>query len=492
MELKVFIDSESDLPTYRQIYEQLRKAILAGYLLPGDRVPSIRELARSLRISRTTVTQSYELLHSEGYLQSLIGSGTFVSQQLPEDLLKTTPTEPAIKSPCVKHSPIHLSQYGVNLRNTKVDDDTLTPKPFLSFQYRPSRFDSATLQQWKKLWVRHFNSENWIDLKNASDTLGLPCLREAIACYITRSRAVECEADQIIIVSTTLQAIELVSRVLIEAGDRIILENPSCLDIHQIFLTQGAQLYPIPVDDSGIIIENLPPSSSTKAKLVYVTPSHQFPLGVVMSLRRRLELLDWVNHSGAMIIEDDYDSEYRYCGRPIPALQGLNQNGSVIYVGDFSGALFPVINIGYLVAPPELVPVLARAKRITYNRIPLLEQYVLTDFINEGYLEKHIRRTWKEYDRRRHLLIEYLQLHLGDRVTILGEDAGMHLTVRLHKQFSDEKIAAYAAHKDLKWIGTAPYYLQEPCSREFVLGYADLNEKEIEDAVQNLVELISP
>lgn len=490
MELTLFIESGSGLPTYRQVYEQLRKAILAGHLLPGDRVPSVRELARCLRISRTTVTQSYELLHSEGYLQSVIGSGTFVSQQLPEDLLKTGFTQSAIKSACVNQLPVRLSQYGANLINTKVDE-ILIPEPFLSFQCRPSKLDPVTLQQWKKLWIRHFESENWIDLKNASDTLGLYALREAVACYIAKSRGVQCEADQIIIVSTTLQAIELVTRVLIEPGDQIILENPGCLDIHQIFLTQGAQLCPIPVDDSGILVEQLPPTSSANAKLVYVTPSHQFPSGVVMSLRRRLELLDWVSHSGAMIIEDDYNSDYRYCGRPIPALQGLNQNNSVIYVGDFSGALFPAINIGYLVAPPALVPILACAKTLTYSRVPLLEQYILTDFINEGYLERHMRRTWKQYDQRRYLLIKYLQLYLGDRVTILGEDAGMHLTVRLHSSLSDEEIMARAARKGLKWISTHPYYLQQPCSKEFVLGYADLSEQEIQDVVQNLVQLVS-
>jgi GntR family transcriptional regulator/MocR family aminotransferase len=490
MELTLFIESDSGLPTYRQVYEQLRKAILTGYLPPGARVPSVRELARSLRISRTTVTQSYELLHSEGYLQSAIGSGTFVSQQLPEDLLRATSIQSEIKSPCVNQLPIRLSQYGVNLTNTKVDETSIA-EPFLSFQCRPSRLDPVTLQQWKKLWIRHFHLENWIDLKNASDTLGLRSLREAIARYIARSRGVRCEADQIIIVSTTLQAIELVTRVLIEPGDKVILENPGCLDIHQLFLTQGAQLCPIPVDDSGILVEQLPPASSAKAKLVYVTPSHQFPLGVVMSLRRRLELLDWASHSGAMIIEDDYNSDYRYCGRPIPALQGLNQNDSVIYVGDFSGAVFPAVNIGYLVAPPALVPTLSCAKRLSYSRVPLLEQYVLTDFINEGYLERHIRRTWRQYDQRRYLLVKNLQLHLGDRVTILGEDAGIHLTVRLHSRFSDEEIMARAAQKNLKWISTYPYYLQEPCFGEFVLSYADLSQQEIQDVVQSLVQLLN-
>lgn len=489
MELTISIDPDSDLPTYRQVYDQIRRAILAGLLLSGQRVPSVRKLARSLKISRTTVIQSYELLHSEGYLQSLVGSGTFVSQQLPEDLLRSAPAQPAVEHLCVTR-PVYLSQYGASLTKAKVNE-TPIPKPFLSFQYRPSKLDPVTLQQWKKLWMHHFKLENWAYLENASDTLSLRPLREAIANYIARTRAVQCEADQIIVVSSTLQAIELVTRVMIERGDEIVLENPGCLDIHQIFLTQGAQLHPIPIDNSGMLVEQLPLASIAKTKLIYITPSHQFPLGVVMSLRRRLELLDWASHSGAMIIEDDYDSEYRYCGRPIPALQGLNQNGSVIYVGDFSGALFPIVNIGYLVAPPALVSVLACAKRLTYSRIPLIDQYVLTDFINEGYLERHIRRTWKQYDQRRRFLIKHLQLHLADQITILGEDAGMHLTVRVHSRFSDEEIMERAAQEGVEFTSTYPYYLQEPCSGEFVLSYADLSQQEIQDVVQSFVQILT-
>ncbi|MBE9170354.1 PLP-dependent aminotransferase family protein [Pleurocapsales cyanobacterium LEGE 06147] len=489
MELPILIDPDSDLPTYHQIYEQLRRAILIGRLPSRQRVPSIRELARSLGVSCTTITQSYELLHSEGYLQSIIGSGTFVSEQLPEDLLSSTSTQPAIDSVCNSWSSVRLSQYGSRLVRLS---ETPIPKPFPNSLYKPLRLDPATLQQWRKLLRHHLRSENWTDLENAFDPLGLYSLREAIAYYIRRTRAVQCDAAQIIIVSSTLQALTLITSVLVDQGDEVILENPGCPEVHQLFLSQGVQLHPVPIDDSGMITEHLPSVSTTKTKLVYVTPSHQFPLGGVLSLHRRHELLNWANQSGVVIIEDDYDSEYRYCGRPIPSLQGLDRNDSVIYVGDFSGALFPVVNIGYFVAPPPLVPVLACAKRLSYSRVPLLEQYILTDFINQGHLERHIRRTWKRYAQRRHFLIEQLQLHLGDRVTILGEDAGVHLTVRLHNHSRDEEtIERIAQQKIIEWVGTSPYYLRDARPNEFVVSYADLNQQEIQDVVQSLAQILA-
>lgn len=485
MELAILIDKDGDLPTYRQIYEQLRGAISDGRLPPGQRIPSVRRLARSLKISCNTVSQSYELLHSEGYLQSRIGSGTFVNQQLPEDLLKLAPAQSSITSSCNNSLAIRLSQYGTTLKELKPKQGS-HPSLTLSCQYRPSQLDPTTLHQWKKLWTSHCQTEKWTHLQNASEPLGLPSLREAIARYIARSRAVRCEPEQVIIFNSTLQAIELITRVLVEQGDRVVLENPGCLGVHQIFLAQGAQLHPVAVDDSGIVVEQLPFLSDTKTKLIYVTPSHQFPLGGVLSLHRRLELLEWANRSGAMIIEDDYDSEYRYCGRPIPALQGLDRNDSVIYLGDFSGSLFPTISISYLVTPPALLPILSYAKELTNSRSSIVEQHVLADFINEGYLERHIRRTWKQYSQRRHFLIDQLQHHLDNRVAILGEDAGMHITVRLHDRFDDKEIREVPTLDGKGWVSTHPYYLQNPRYGEFVLGYTDLNYQEIRSLVQSL------
>lgn len=322
-----------------------------------------------------------------------------------------------------------------------------------------------------------------------NDTRGYQPLREAISGYLVQSRAVQCEADQVIIVSGSQQALELVTRILIEPGDEVAIENPSYLDAQRIFLSNGAKLLPVPVDESGIIVEQLSDYAAAKIKLIYVTPSHQFPTGAVMSLSRRLELLAWARQTGAMIIEDDYDSEFRYTGRPIPALQGLDR-GKVIYIGTFSKVLFPALRIGYLVVPKELVCVLAYAKRLTDRQSPMLEQQVLTDFINEGYLERHIRRMRKLYDQRRQALMQALNKYFGKQVTILGENAGLHLIVRFHTGFSDQEVVAKAAKLDVELVTAQRYYLKDALKGEFVLGYSNLSEEKISEGVFRLAQAL--
>lgn len=325
----------------------------------------------------------------------------------------------------------------------------------------------------------------------ASDSAGYQPLREAIARYLVQSRAVQCDADQVIIVSGSQQALDLVTRVLVDRGDEVAIENPGYLDARRIFLAQGAKLSPIPVDESGVVVEHLSTRSAAHIKLIYVTPSHQFPTGAVLSLPRRLELLAWATQAGAMIIEDDYDSEFRYGGRPIPALQGLDQGNSVIYIGTFSKVLFPALRVGYLVVPKALVRVLANAKRLTDRHAPLLEQQVLTDFINEGYLERHIRRMRTLYDQRRQTLMEALLLQVGKQVTILGENAGMHLMIRLDTPLSDEEIIGKAAQLGLDLVNAESYYLEGTGRGEFVIGYADLSLEEITQGVQRLAQVLS-
>jgi GntR family transcriptional regulator/MocR family aminotransferase len=323
-----------------------------------------------------------------------------------------------------------------------------------------------------------------------ANSLGYRPLREAIARYLVQSRAVQCSADQILIVAGSQQALDLVTRILIDRGDQIALENPGYLGARQIFLAQGATLYPLPVDSSGVVVEALW-KRLPEIKLVYVTPSHQFPTGAVLSLSRRLDLLAWAELAGALIVEDDYDSEYRYGGRPIPALQGLDHRGLVLYIGTFSKVLFPSLRIGYLVVPPKLIEVFARAKWLSDRQSPLLEQYVLTDFINEGYLERHIRRMRSLYNQRRQKLVQALIDYFGERVTILGENAGMHLMVRLSTPLSDKAVISRAAAMGVGLVSARRYYLENECSGEFILGYADLREPEIEIGVQRLATALS-
>lgn len=492
MDFTIALDNHSILPLHRQLYEELRRLILSGKLPPGRRLPSTRGMAKSLGISRATVTQSYEQLLSEGYLQTIRGSGTFVCSQLPDDLLATPLTD---ANTAISTQPlVQLSSYGYNLLNTDYlalnNPELLNKKALINFQYGAPSLNETLLKQWRQLLSRYCRITNQAMFNYASDPRGYLPLREAISSYLIQSRAVECEADQVIIVSGSQQALELVTRILIEQGDEVAIENPSYLDAQRIFLSNGAKLLPIPVDESGIIVEKLSDYGATKIKLIYVTPSHQFPTGAVISLSRRLELLAWATQTGAMIIEDDYDSEFRYIGRPIPALQGLDR-GKVIYIGTFSKVLFPALRIGYLVVPKELVSVLTYAKRLTDRHSPMLEQQVLTDFINEGYLERHIRRMRKLYDQRRQALMQALNKYFGEQVTILGENAGLHLMVRLHTNFSDQEVVNKAAVKGVKLVTAQRYYLKDALKCEFVLGYSNLSEEEIIEGVLRLSQALA-
>jgi GntR family transcriptional regulator/MocR family aminotransferase len=342
MEFAIALDPKSDLALHRQLYEAFRQLILSGQLLPKQRLPSTRALAHSLAISRTTVTQCYEQLISEGYLQAVRSSGTFVCAQLPDDLLHSPLQELQPNQSTSKA--LSFSIYGASLTN---DTPLYSPRLELpiSFRYGQPDLNAFPVSQWRQLLSRHCRKSDRVMLDYATDSLGHQPLREAIARYLVQSRAVQCNADQILIVSGSQQALDLVSRVLIDRSDGIALEDPGYLGARHIFLAQGARLYPLPVDSSGVVVEALWKESPHRIKLVYVTPSHQFPTGAVLSLSRRLELLTWAEQAGALIIEDDYDSKYRYEGRPIPALQGLDQTSSVIYIGTFSKSCFPLCGL---------------------------------------------------------------------------------------------------------------------------------------------------
>lgn len=488
MDFAIALDHTTAIPLHRQLYEELRRSILTGRLIPGQRIPSTRALARSLKISRATVTLSYEQLLSEGYLQTVPSSGTFVYHQLPDDLLPTT-TE---ISQAATRQPVQLSTYGTNLAAT----ESLVPLglelPINFSCYGRPALDEFPLKLWRRLLSRACQIVP-TQLDYATSAQGHQLLREAIARYIAQSRAVRCQANQIIIVNGSQQALDLVARVLLNRSDLVAIEDPGYLDARQTFLTQGAELLPIPVDESGIVIERLLADSSAqpKLKLIYVTPSHQFPTGAVLSLPRRLALLAWAKQNGVIIVEDDYDSEYRYGERPIPSLQGLTANDSVIYTGSFSKILFPALRLGYLVVPQSLVSVLARAKWLADRQSPLLEQYALTEFIHEGYLESHIRRMRNLYNQRRQALVQALTHYLGKYLTILGENAGMHLMVRLRLGLSDEEIILRAAQVGVGLVSARPYYLRSGSTGEFILGYADLSEENIRDGVCRLAQVFT-
>ncbi|MBD2102532.1 PLP-dependent aminotransferase family protein [Leptolyngbya sp. FACHB-261] len=485
MDLALKLETTSTVPFHRQLYDELRRAILSGRLESGQRMPSSRALAKALGISRATVLFSYDQLLSEGYLKTVPASGTFVACQLPDELLQATSPLISPTSP----SRLELSTYGETLATVNLQPPP-GQKPLINFScYGRPAFDEFPIQLWRRLLSRACCFNTTI-LDYPADPLGYKPLREAVTRYLTQSRAVRCEPDQVVIVNGSQQALDLIARLFLNWGDRVAMEDPGYFEARCIFQVQGAEVLPIPVDHSGLVMKYLS-TLTTPIKLVYVTPSHQFPTGAVLSLPRRLALLAWAQQTGAIILEDDYDSEFRYDERPIPALQGLASSDSVIYIGTFSKVLFPSLRMGYLVVPQQLVPVVTRAKWLIDRQSPLLEQHVLTDFINEGHLERHIRRMRMLYAQRRETLVQALTQGLENQVTIMGENAGMSVMVQFHTHWKDEEIVDRAEQRGVELISARSCYMKaENSNGKFLLGYADLNSETIAEGVWRLAQIL--
>jgi GntR family transcriptional regulator / MocR family aminotransferase len=486
MDFIVALDGNGEAPLHKQLYDEVRRAILAGRLVPGHRVPSTREMAKSLGVSRTTVTQSYDELLSEGYLETVVGSGTFVCKELPEELLRIAPADKAAPRarPAAK-SRRRLSEYGSRLKPMPAAFREREGLQEISFTYGIPDLTLFPIRQWSRLLSRHCRAAHGQALTYVSDNLGYRPLREAIAAYVGRARAVECSAEQVFIVSGSQQALDLIARVMLDKGDAVAVEEPGYPGARLLFEAHSALIHPIPVDDQGLqtsALSKLP----TGLKLIYVTPSHQFPLGVGLSLGRRLELLAWAEQQGVIIVEDDYDSEYRYAARPNPALQGLDRAGSVIYVGTFSKTMYPGLRMAYMAVPADLVDVLSRAKWLADRQSPMLEQYALADFIESGALERHIRRMRLLYGSRREALVGALSEYLGDRATILGESAGMHLIARVDCGLSDQEVVRRAKEAGVELGTSGRTYFGRPPQGEFMFGFAALGERLIREGVRRI------
>lgn len=484
MDLALSLDRNAAVPLYQQLAEELRSAVLQKRLKPNQRLPSSRLLAQSLDISRMTVTQSYDQLVSEGYLETQRGSGTFVCAQLPEDYLQTE-TVDRDSAPSSKLT--GLSQFG----NALLAGQSLEaphPRYAISFRYGNPSSELFPMALWRRLLTRHCDTSSAL-MDYSTDPAGYMPLRQAIADYLGRSRAVRCSPEQVIIVSGSQQALDLIARLTLDAGDWVAMEDPGYLGARYCFAGRGAHLHPIPVDEEGLTVEALA-QCSQPFKLLYVTPSHQFPTGVTLSLARRLALLQWACQTETLILEDDYDGEYRYGDRPIPALQGLDRNNRVIYAGTFSKILFPALRVGYLVVPAAWIPLVSRAKWLCDRQSPMLEQYVLTDFISEGHFERHIRRMRYRYNQRRQALVKTLEDCFGASVTILGEKAGIHLMARIETSLSDEDVIQRAASADIGVISAQSYYLTNPKVGEFIFGYAQLEEAQIQQGIHALAQAL--
>jgi GntR family transcriptional regulator/MocR family aminotransferase len=489
MELVISLPSDSNLPVYKKVSDGLREAILSGRLKPGEKLPSTRELADSLHISRFTVIRSYEELISQGYIVTSSGSGTYVNPTLAVELLvKQRERHDAV----VAHadpSSIQLSEYGERVMHAP-EIESAYVELFKELNYYAPSIDQLPLTNWRKALYKSSRFDNDESLIYVNDPFGYRPLREAIASFLARSRSCNCSADQICIFSGTQNSLDLIGRLLVDKDDLVALEDPGFPGARRSMLMQGGSLLPIHVDKDGLVVDELE-RIPDKIKLVYITPSHETPLGVVMSLDRRKQLLNWAHKTGTFILEDDFDNEFRYAGKPTPALQGLDQGDSVIYMASFWKILYPVLRLSYMILPKRLVPIVERAKSLIERDLPLLEQKALADFITEGHLERYIKRTRELYGKRRVALIHALTKHFGKRAAILDSTSGMDMVVRFNVTLDEDKMLEMAQQAKISLVSTRPYYLDEPTAHEFIMGFGHLDVEHIENSIGQFAALVN-
>lgn len=466
-------------PLYRRIYEALKATIRAGRLGPATRLPSTRALAADLGVSRNTVMLAYEQLAAEGYVVSRDRSATSVVTAV---LSRTPP----IAAAAAKEGAVPISSYARRLTKAVGVPSTDRPNVRYDFRYGRPSVDEFPREIWRRLLAARARRTSH-DAVGYASPAGYGPLRDALSEYLRRVRGVSCDAGQIVIVNGSQQAFDLAARVLLDPGDGAVVEEPHYPGVTIPFEAVGARLIRVPVDGDGLDTTALPRAST---RVAYVTPCHQFPTGVIMPLERRLALLRWASRAGAFIVEDDYISEFRYEGRPLEALQSLDRDGRVIYVGTFSKTLFPALRVAYLVLPRALVRPFLAAKWAADRFSATLAQEALTDFITSGQFERYLRRAGTRNASRRRALIGALHEHFGSRVEIAGENSGVHLLVWLNdvRPRDVDALVVRAARAGVGVYSVQPYYAQPPRRAGLLFGYASLTEAEIRAGIRRLAD----
>lgn len=484
----IALDTGGELPLYRQLYDALREAILDGRLRPGGRLPSSRMLAAELGVGRNTVLAAYEQLTAEGYLEGQVGAGTQVAALLPDSLLQLDrqSKEPRPQRLAAVEARA-LSARGRNLSATRRLTPAYTRGKGRAFQHGLPAIDRFPAMLWSRLLARH-SRDTRSSLFGYEIGIGVPALREAIAAYAGAARGVVCSAEQVIVTVGAQAALDLAARMLLDPGDPVWVEDPGYLGARGALSGAGAELVPVPVDEEGLDVE-AGIERHAAPRLVYVTPSHQFPLGATLSLQRRLALLDHAGRCGAWIIEDDYDSEYRYQGRPVASLQGLDRADAVIYMGTFAKTLFPALKIGYLIVPEHLVDAFATAIRISGHVPPAAMQAALADFIGEGHYGGHVRRMRALYAERRAVVLDAIGDELSPWLRAAPGEGGLQLSAFLPEGADDRRLAAAAMEAGIHVSPLALYRLEQGRPGLY-MGYASVPEAELKRAAADLAGVL--
>ena len=487
----VTLDRAREITLHRQLYDGLRRAILEGLLRPGERVPATRQFATELGISRFTVLTAYQQLLHEGYLEARVGSGTFVSASLPDDALHAaraaneavSAQQTAIKR---KRSPV-LSAGPSERRLDR--GGGLRP-----FHISLPALDAFPHAEWARLVSRNARGLTPANMAYG-DPAGLAVLRSAIAAHLRSARRVRCEADEVIIVSGSQAALRLCASVLLTRESRAAIEEPGYPGARAALTAGGATLVPVPVNAEGIDVDRLE-ALGDSIRAVYVTPSHQYPLGMSMSATRRLAILEWARRRRAWVIEDDYDSEYRYVSRPLGSLQGMEPDSDamaqrrVIYIGSFSKVLFPALRLGYLVVPPALHEAFIEARECIDLFPPTLYQLTLADFITEGHFARHLRRMRGIYRGRRDALLDGFARHCSGLLTMENSDAGLHVATRLPSGANDVSIVTRLSARGLSATALSPCYDGPDPQPGLLLGFGGSREPVLRRSMRVLAEVL--
>lgn len=462
---------------WRWLYEGLRAAILDGRLRPGTKLPSSRQLAAQYQVSRGTVTMAFEQLLTEGYTQAQTGSGTFVAVQA--------------ERPKPKGSRVEMDQQLSRRAAEDLHDVEILPAPkagaraFRGFEPAIDLFPS---ELWARVASRVLRKAPR-SLYGQGDAAGYTPLRRVISEYVGAARGVRCLPEQVLVTSGTQQALDLLGRLLIEPGDVVWVEDPGYPPVRQALRNHGGRVIAMPVDAQGLVVEAAI-AKAPRAKLAYVTPANQFPLGVTMSAERRIELLRWARASRAWIIEDDYDAEYRYFGRPVASLESLDDHGSVIYVGTFTKMLFNALRLGFMVLPDRLVEPFARARSIIDRHPPTLDQAILAEFISEGHFGRHVRKMRQAYADRMEVLVEAADKQLKGLMQVDRCEAGMRTIGWLKSGRQDQRVAERAKQRGLEVIALSSFAVEASQSPALILGFGGVPPRELRRGVQVLSEVL--
>jgi GntR family transcriptional regulator / MocR family aminotransferase len=463
LELTPFLQKELPEPLYSQLYHWIKKEIEENRLLPGMKMPSIRQLTLHLKVSRNTVEAAYQQLQAEGYLESVPKSGIWVAE-IEKPFLHPIAREHSIRLESKPPSEVHVD-----------------------FEYGNVDIEKFPLKQWKKCLIDAVDQEsNW--LFQYSERMGELALRREISNYLLQSRGVRSTSEQILITAGTQASITLLCHLLSLREETVAMEEPGYTGVRSVFKDQGCHIEPIPLEKDGLSVEYL---ETSRAKAVYVTPSHQFPFGMVLSISKRMRILKWAYQTGGYIIEDDYDGEFRYRGQPIPSLKSLDEEERVIYLGTFSKSFLPSARLSYIVLPPSLMVQYSR-KVAAYNQsVSPIIQRAIALFMQSGEFERHIRRMRKMYQRKHQALLRSIEQYMGTQVKIVGEKSGLHILLKL-KGITALELIERGLKKGVKVYSPGMFWLHPPpeSNSYIMLGFGGLSIEEIENGVRLLASCL--